>query len=87
MKRGLINLLHLEIQQALNYITKNEENKLLISKLEAGLKNGQQTQVQVSEEELEILMDNLPIPKQGEDQALNNLRTKVQMFLSKLRSG
>ncbi|MBN2016399.1 hypothetical protein JW766_06250 [Candidatus Dojkabacteria bacterium] len=43
--------------------------------------------LQVSEEELEVLLDNVGIPEDGEPEAQSSLRQKLREFLMKIRQG
>jgi vacuolar-type H+-ATPase subunit E/Vma4 len=91
MKRGIIPLKKSEVEEAIKYIPQTPDHYLLLNKMTAALnnggENGQQTGVQVSEEDLELLMDNLPMPSQEDSSELKNLRSSTQIFLSKLRFG
>lgn len=87
MKRGILKINKLEGAEALNSMPQNRENTPLYQKFKA-VQNGSSdfVDVQVSEEELEILLDDIGIPVDGEPLEKQSLRTKVQSFLSELRS-
>ncbi len=87
MKRGMLTILPNKIKQIIQFLPVNPPNQLLINKLQDGIKSLQNpTQILVSEEELDIIMDNLPIPTQVENPILTQARTTIQKKLIQLRT-
>ncbi|MBD3279823.1 MAG: hypothetical protein GF390_03905 [Candidatus Pacebacteria bacterium] len=86
MERGLINLTAAELKQVLQAVSQHPQAKHLLPKLQTAIQQNQATSdIQVSAEELEVLLDNLPTPQEQEDQLVANLRTKTQQALTQLR--
>jgi len=48
--------------------------------------NAQQTEIELSEDSAEAVLDSLPMPQQNEDPQLTNTRTAFMQFLTSLRS-
>ena len=86
MKRGMLPISINEIKQLVQFLPKNTENQFLISKFQSGIESPQNpTQILINEEELDIIMDNLPIPTQTENSILSKARQTVQKKLSQMR--
>jgi len=87
MKRGIIILPKLEIQQALQHIDQGPATLLLYGKFNAAISDpNEEVNIQISEEELEVLMDKLPPPSSEAPLGLNSLRLSISQFLVRLRS-
>lgn len=81
-----MNLTKPEINEAIKIVKIKYSNTPLYFKLISSLKEAsEEPGVQVSNEELEILLDNIGIPMEDESEACKGLRLKVQSFLGKLR--
>lgn len=86
MKRGVVKLEMDEVNGLADWLKQGSANVGgLIQRVENALNdNLNETSVQLSEEEVELLMDALPAP--GENEVLTNVRFKLQNFLIELRS-
>ena len=75
-----------EIVEAIAIIKSQYSNTPLFHKLTSSTQGSKaEVGVQVSNEELEILLDNIGVPSDTESEARRSLRVKVQEFLAKLR--
>ena len=88
MQRGIVNLSSEEISFAVNSIATPTNSTLafLKEKLISAQQDQQSTNVQLSEEEVEILMDQLPPPTLNQPPEQKDLRKKLTSFLSELRN-
>ncbi|MGD9129594.1 MAG: hypothetical protein PVJ09_03865 [Candidatus Woesebacteria bacterium] len=87
MKRGPVIFNQAETNLILQSLATNTENQLLISKLQATLQaETDSNYLLLSEEELELIIDNLPAPTANQDPNLNSLRQNIQTQLSNLRN-
>lgn len=75
-----------EIAEAIAMVKDQYSDTPLYHKLTSSAQTSvSKASVQVSNEELEILLDNLGVPAEGDSDAKRNLRLNVQKFLAKLR--
>lgn len=87
MKRGVIILTSEELKSALGTFQRdNYESQLFLKMSSAFDQNQAENKVEVSEEELEFLMDNIGAPTPEEPRPLKSLRVRLQQFLYKLRT-
>lgn len=87
MKRGILQLSKKEGLEAFALIPQSQINSSLYNKL-SSVEN-QTTdivQIQVSEEELEVILDNIGIPINTESIEKTSLRDNVNRFLIQLRN-
>ena len=86
MLRGVMTLSKEEIVEAIAVIKAQYSDAPLYHKLDSSTQASEsEVGVQVSNEELEILLDNIGVPSENESEAMRSLRVKVQEFLAKLR--
>jgi len=84
MQRGMLNLTKEEIVGALTAVRQSTQTiPLLLGKLELAKNNGVASDLEISEDEVEIILDNLPLPK--ENATVDSLRVKLSQFLAKFR--
>jgi len=87
MLRGVITLTSEEAEEALKTLPESQKQRPIYYKITAGLEPApSEVRLQVSEDELEMLMDNLGIPIPTETEAKKSLRIKLQNFLVKLKN-
>lgn len=86
MLRGIMTLSQQEIVEAIAIIKEQYSDTPLYHKLTSSTQSSEaEVGVQVSNEELEILLDNIGVPSDSESDARKSLRLRVQDFLAKLR--
>lgn len=91
MQRGIILLSKPEITIIIDNIQKDKKDKDIlfekfISAFDSNSDKQSQINIQLSEEEVEIVMDLLPPPSMSAHPNLNLLRKNLQEFLMKLRN-
>lgn len=88
MNRGVIVLTQAEIDYILGFLSKeNPAHAALISQLNlASQDKDADKNMQINVEQVELLMDNLGIPTEGEDSVVQGLRMKLQNSLSKMNA-
>lgn len=87
MKRGVISI---NIHEAKEMLDKFPDGRLTGSPLEAKLTSvvnigANESPVELSEEELEIMLDEIAIPDPSDSQSMINLRKKLQKQLIRFR--
>lgn len=89
MKRGVINLRQGEAIVALGTFTSAQQQSPLYNKLVvvSQVAQDEKLPLQLSEEEVELLLDNIGIPIEEESPDMTSLRTKLRTFLQYLRQG
>ena len=86
MLRGVISLTKEEVEEALETAKKYLNHTQLENKLISALKqNKQNLQVQMSEQEVEQLIDNMDAPSLDEIEAKKRLRKSLQEFILHLK--
>lgn len=86
MKRGMLSISKDQLQTAVNYLPRLESNQFLRSKLESGLQANQDpVQILINEEDLDLLLDNLPAPTMDADSLLKETRQVLRECLTSLR--
>lgn len=86
MKRGVLQITIDEASAAVETVPATQQSQPLYHKLvSARQQSGDVVQVQLSEEEAEVILDNVGVPMEGERESKQTLRNKVQAFLMKLR--
>jgi len=89
MQRGMLSLAPSEIIYACGLAkTSAQDIKNLLPRLESAARdigNQPQVQVEVSEDEVETLLDNLPMPSPEEDRTITAIRAKLTQFLGQFR--
>jgi hypothetical protein len=84
-----MSLSQAEIAYALQVFAENARtNPIIVQRFQAATQAGEDpTSVQISEEDLEVLLDTLPAPSQEEHPTISSLRRAVQKALTSLRFG
>lgn len=84
MQRGILELTLTESQLALRVIEKAGVNlPTLTQRLGMAVSDGMETStIEVDREEVESLLDALPMPSENEEQEFKNLRGKLSQFIS-----
>ncbi len=86
MQRGVIEFSIDHIQLALNLLEESPQRiDLLKEKLISAQKAGKKTTIELSEDEIDILLDIMPAPNENEEKHLTELRKNLQKFLMRLR--
>jgi hypothetical protein len=83
MQRGLITFTQTQLQTLLHLVL---TNTLLTQKLTILPENNNSKIVELSADEVELLLDSLPMPNSTEEETLTELRKTLSTFLIKLRS-
>jgi hypothetical protein len=87
MNRGVIQITKSELQEVLNSFSNTQQNSPLFSRLNvAAIQPDEQLSIQLSENEVETLLDNLGISENDEDPSKASARGKISEFLKTLRS-
>ncbi len=87
MKRGVILLTPEELKAALHIVPQENYGQPLFLKLSSAFDlNQEENKVEVSEDELEFLMDYIGAPTEEETRGKKSLRVRLQQFLYKLRN-
>ena len=88
MKRGVIQLTKAEAYEVLKLFLQSQQQSSLYTRLESAQNSDSDIiDLHVSEEELEVLLDNVGIPESDEPIERGNLRKKVREYLNTLREG
>jgi hypothetical protein len=86
MRRGVIHLTKNELREAFRLTEASRNHTLLLQKLtNAKNKPEDEAPLQVTEEDLEMLLDCVGIPTVEEPEERKSLRMKIHVFLRKLR--
>lgn len=86
MQRGVITISREESQELLNLIPEAQNQTPLFNKVNAAtMTQDAEVGLQLSEEEAEIILDNVGIPESMEPAQRSSLRSKMQQFLMRLR--
>lgn len=89
MQRGIVVLTKAELQAIVNEIDLSHyEGTPFRAKVEAGLLTKDMTSnisLEVSEEEVEIMLDAIVIPTSGEDPIVTSARSKLQQRMASFR--
>lgn len=84
MKRGMITLSKIELSAMLPFILQNEENNLLITKINTAINDeNDPVNLLMSEDEIEIILDSLPVGSEASSDA-NNVRNNMTKFRNTL---
>lgn len=87
MQRGIIQLNPSNISIILSLFENQSNSTLLITKLiNAQSTSGTTQSIQLSFEEAEMILDNLPPPTMNEDQDLKSTRNALREFINLLSS-
>lgn len=91
MQRGVITLTKPEVKEIVDRVDLDRfQTTPLTNKLSAALKaegDGLNIDIEVSEEELEFILDEIVIPHENDTEATNSLRAKIHNMLDKFREG
>lgn len=87
MQRGVVKF----SPEAINFILPKlaetpQDTTLLQQKFQSALQAGGETEVMLSEDDADTLLDGLPTPQQGEDPSATTLRKNLTEFLQKMRN-
>lgn len=86
MQRGILTLTPQDCQYSLQLIAQSpHQPPMLAGKLQQGAQSPAPAPIEMSEEEVEVIMDSLPMPDQQEAEQITNLRKQLQQFLVQLR--
>lgn len=95
MQRGILTVTKQELLEIVQHIDLNRyEGSPFKAKIEAGLNtnvmeggmdNANEISLEVSEEEVEIMLDAIVIPEQGESVEIKNARNKLQQKIVSFR--
>jgi hypothetical protein len=89
MQRGMLNLAPSEITYACGLAkTSAQDIKNLLPRLESAARDiGDKSvvHVELSEDEVETLLDSLPMPSKEEDRIVTSMRAKFSQFLGQFR--
>lgn len=85
MQRGILELTRVEAQSALNLIRQSTQNlNQLVERLTMAINGDDEVStIEVDRDQVEALLDALPMPNETEDQNYKVLRNKLSMFLAK----
>lgn len=87
MQRGVIEFSAPGIDYLLPKLSQSpQDTNLLQQKLQHAKESGQNPKIELSEEELDILLDCLPMPQSSEDQTVTQLRKSLTDFLQQMRN-
>jgi len=87
MQRGIVKFSPEAISFLLPKLTEStQDTTLLQQKFQSALQAGGTTEVMLSEDEADILLDVLPSPQQGEDTNVTTIRKDLTEFLQKMRN-
>lgn len=84
MKRGVIQISNQQIKIISNAIATTDD-ELLKSRFKHKSQLPTQLQAELSEDQAETILDNLPMPDKNEDNQTKLLRKTLQQFLIQLR--
>jgi len=88
MKRGVIQLLQEEIDEALLVLDHScKETSVYFKFISAKNLGKPRVSIQFDADELELLLDNIGVPLMDDTKIKKSLRKKVQTFLYYLRNG
>ncbi len=87
MQRGVVRLTSNQVQAILSFVSADDVSSLLLQKLRAVVDGQNQSQqLNLSQDEVEKLLDLLPAPTANEAVTLRQVRQQLQQFLFRLRS-
>jgi len=87
MQRGVIKFSPESISFALPLLPQStQDTTLLQQKFQHALQSGGTTEIMLSEDEADILLDCLPTPQQGENPSATTVRKDLIDFLQRMRS-
>lgn len=85
MKRGMLTISKQELQAILPIIPVTQDNQLILGKIQAGIKDPQDSvTLLVSEAEAELILDHLPAPPESSPE-INQARTTISTYLFNLK--
>lgn len=86
MQRGVIEFTPNQSKLALQLLDKSPQKiDLLKEKFVSAQDGGKKTTIELSEDEIDILLDIIPAPDEAEEKHLTDLRQNLQEFLMRLR--
>jgi hypothetical protein len=83
MNRGSISLTDSELKYLHQLLADSGADELLVNKFAP---TGQDANLVISEEDVELILDVLPIPSQEQPETIRRIRQKMSVFLSSLRN-
>jgi len=88
MKRGILNLNKQQADALYTILLGNQENisQSLLNKFLVEPNDDENFIVELSEEDVDIILDIMPIPSKDDVEILISTRSKISQFLLKLRS-